>query len=296
MNNYSKNSFTLIELLVVIAIVGILAGIIIISISGATDNATLAKAKVYANSMRDSMSQNIVSDWSFDNITDYNSSTKVIGVTTGNIPDLWGSNHGTASGDPILTDESGCVYGKCITFSGTNYIDCGNSTSFDLNKMTISAWIKANNITGDRCIVGKQTAYLLRFSTAYPGKLQFITYDGSWHLSNPTTNRVDDNKWHNVVSTYDGSQLKIYVDGALAGAPVAYTSTISVNTNNLFIGTRTTAGERFLGSIDEVLIYNKEITASQIKANYYAGLKKLFANNQINENEFRLRIAEMNKR
>ena len=66
MNNNSKKGFTLIELLVVIAIVGILAGIIIVSMTSATDSAIMAKAKVFSNSMRDSMSSSIVSEWKFD--------------------------------------------------------------------------------------------------------------------------------------------------------------------------------------------------------------------------------------
>ena len=54
-----KHSFTLIELLVVIAIVGILAGLIMLTMSDATEQARIAKLKVYGNSMRDILGNNL---------------------------------------------------------------------------------------------------------------------------------------------------------------------------------------------------------------------------------------------
>ena len=52
MNKFIKQAFTLIELLVVIAIIGILSGLIVVSMSGVTQKATIAKAQVFSNSLR----------------------------------------------------------------------------------------------------------------------------------------------------------------------------------------------------------------------------------------------------
>ena len=62
-------AFTLIELLVVIAIIGILSGLIITTMSGATESARIAKLKVYSNSVRDTLGANMVSEWKFDGPT-----------------------------------------------------------------------------------------------------------------------------------------------------------------------------------------------------------------------------------
>lgn len=61
-----RKAFTLIELLVVIAIIGILSGLIIVSLGGATSKANLAKAEVFYNSMRNAMLGDLISEWKFE--------------------------------------------------------------------------------------------------------------------------------------------------------------------------------------------------------------------------------------
>ena len=102
-----NKSFTLIELLVVIVIIGILAGVIIVSTSSSISKASIAKVKVFENSIQNELGANMVSRWKLD---------EVIGTTT--TPDAWGSNTGTlgdgvtASTYPTSKSESECVTGK----------------------------------------------------------------------------------------------------------------------------------------------------------------------------------------
>ena len=102
-------SFTLIELLVVIVIIGILAGVIIVPTSSSISKASIAKVKVFENSVQNELGANMVSRWKLDEIS---------GVTT---PDAWGTNTGTlgdgvtASTYPTSKSESECVTGKCMS-------------------------------------------------------------------------------------------------------------------------------------------------------------------------------------
>jgi len=66
MHKIFRQAFTLIELLVVIAIIGILSGLIIVSMNGITNSATVAKAQVFSNSLRNALMMNLVSEWKFD--------------------------------------------------------------------------------------------------------------------------------------------------------------------------------------------------------------------------------------
>ena len=66
MNKLLKTAFTLIELLVVIAIIGILSGLIVVSMSGVTEKANIAKSQVFSNSLRNSLMINTVSQYNFN--------------------------------------------------------------------------------------------------------------------------------------------------------------------------------------------------------------------------------------
>ena len=147
--------FTLIELLVVIAIIGILSGLIITTMSGATESARIAKLKVYSNSVRDTLGANLVSEWKFDG------SGKLDGETASAVyvKDTWGNNTGTISGTPKVYSGSSCVSGSCLNFNGsTDFIDYGDPTDNSLDfgvgvSFTISAWMKRNDLSTHHGIV-----------------------------------------------------------------------------------------------------------------------------------------------
>src|SRR6267378_3169186 len=63
---------------------------------------------------------------------------------------------------------------------------------------------------------------------------------------------------------YDGSQLRLYVNGALA-ASTAVTGYYQVNTNPLWIGGNAVYGEHFQGKLDELRIYNRALTQAEIQ-------------------------------
>jgi prepilin-type N-terminal cleavage/methylation domain-containing protein len=295
---HSKSSFTLIELLVVIAIVGILAGIIIVSMTNATNQATLAKAKVFAVSMRDSMSQNTISEWNFNNITDFNSSTKVVGTASGNIADSWGINNGTASGGPILMDESDCIFGKCLQFDGVDsYISIPDDVSTQPASITISSWIKGNSGSGANIkILSKRnnlTFYFLGLSSKKPylGIGNGTNNDGLiW------ANEIDNTSWHFLVASFDGTSklTKLYVDSQSISKTILY-NIGDLSSRPVVIGGENPAGtiynNFYQGYIDDVRIYNSAISSAEIKQQYYAGLQELLTNKEITQDEYNQKIT-----
>ena len=137
-NNFSCKeikSFTLIELLVVIAIVGILAGIIIVSMNGATGKATIAKSQVFSGSLKSSMGLNIVSEFNFNE-----------GSGTA-INDSWGGNNGTlaCTGASCWKSGTDCMEGSCLLFDGSDGYDVVTvpaSDSLNSSIQTIETWVK----------------------------------------------------------------------------------------------------------------------------------------------------------
>lgn len=77
------------------------------------------------------------------------------------------------------------------------------------------------------------------------------------------------NAWTHVAGTYDGSNLRLYLNGALSQTLASTTASASggVATD---IGIRNSPGDSFIGSIDEVAIYNTALSASRLLAHYNA--------------------------
>jgi prepilin-type N-terminal cleavage/methylation domain-containing protein len=269
MNKLIKQAFTLIELLVVIAIIGILSGLIVVSMSGVTQKANIAKSQVFSNSLRNALMLNLVSEWRFED----------------NANDSWGGNNGTAVGTPIYESSANCISGKCFSFSGDDYITLTSKT-YDLSAgLTISFWSKKNLehngiILGTTSTISRRRLIFLTNSTLY---LETDT-DGD-SCSGDVTH---DTNWHYYVITTSGLVATFYED------TVNRTANSSIANGNITLDA-IGYGYYYNGLLDELRIFNAVMPTSQIKENYYAGLNSLLASGQINEREYSEKINSIAK-
>lgn len=298
MNKIIKQAFTLIELLVVIAIIGILSGLIVVTMSGVTQKANIAKAQIFSNSLRNALMLNIISEWKFDELT-----TAVDGTT---VRDSWGVNNGILDINSISADTtnkvksgSDCVSGKCLFLDGIDdYIDIATSSTLKpVDYITLSGWAHSDNWggIGDSRLLSCTEAggYNIAFNGDAINSLASIRRNGSYATITYSLN-VLSNGWHFFTATYDGRYFKTYIDGSLAGTPndagANYPIQYTYN-NSLIIGGESSSGTGagmgfFQGEIDEVRVYNAAIPASQVKEQYYAGLNKLLTNGSISGKEY----------
>ena len=81
------------------------------------------------------------------------------------------------------------------------------------------------------------------------------------------------NVWYNIVGTYDGSNVKIYIDGVLKGT-LSATGSINNNTELMMLGDAGHGGfSAFLnGNLDEVSIYSRGLTQSEVTSIYGGGV------------------------
>jgi len=163
-------------------------------------------------------------------------------------------------------------YGKGLSFStiSPDYVNCGNDISLNItNAITIAAWVKLNSYRSDGAqrIVDKtrQTAYALGiinddpfFGASLGGVAQMFTCS--------TISPVPLDNWAFVAVTYNGTNVKFYVDGSsgLSTTP-SPAGTIGTNTDNL---TLSHSGYPFDGVLDEVRIYNRALNDTEIKDLY----------------------------
>ena len=153
---------------------------------------------------------------------------------------------------------------------------------FGTGDLTIDAWIKAPQGTGFRTFIGKEQQSFpfpsVIFRLDPDGKIEFAATDCGtggcgWRTSRlPVKSpiRVDDNAFHHVAGVRHSSGYELYVDGQL----VATRSEPARNSDNsapLFIGVQNTTKLPFKGIVDEVEIYDRVLSASEIQAIFKAG-------------------------
>jgi prepilin-type N-terminal cleavage/methylation domain-containing protein len=308
MNKLIEKAFTLIELLVVIAIIGILSGLIVVSMRGMTTKAPIAKAQVFSNSLRNSLMLNLISEWKLDPVG--TALTDGLSATTIYTQDSWGGgNNGTIAGTTAPTVQSGskCVYGSCLYFGGAGYISIPSASNlnFGSGSFTLSGWMKTTNsvlsgapIIGKGSIATNSPKYGVRFTAVDTICVDLAdgTNGGQCTLSSSGSFNVSDNSWHFAVATIDRNFQKIYgyVDGKLVNS--ISISTIGSVDSSYFLGIGNTQGAGvFVGSIDEVRVFNAALSTSQIKEQYYVGLNNLLSNGSIAAVEYAERMGEIAK-
>ncbi|MCF7976075.1 MAG: discoidin domain-containing protein, partial [Phycisphaerae bacterium] len=89
------------------------------------------------------------------------------------------------------------------------------------------------------------------------------------------TTPVDDGEWHYVAGTFGNQTLRIYVDGVQEGE-VQSTGGVDINPNDwpIMLGGESSSngGQQFVGTLDEVAIFNRELTAEEIQDIYINGM------------------------
>ncbi len=159
-------------------------------------------------------------------------------------------------------------FGKALQFNGSSsVVTVPDAASLRLSSgMTLEAWVNPSTVSAvwrDVVYKGDDNFYL-EATTTNASRPDAGTIAGGSYADAFGTAALPVNSWSYLTETYDGSTLRLYVNGTQV-ASTAHTGLIASSTNPLQIGGDNIYGQFFAGLIDEVRVYNVALTAAQIQ-------------------------------
>ncbi|MEV4473439.1 LamG-like jellyroll fold domain-containing protein [Nonomuraea sp. NPDC049504] len=178
------------------------------------------------------------------------------------VADTSGGHDGTAT----ATTWTAGRYGQALTFDGSSsWVTVADAPALRLTDgMTVEAWVRPTTVTGWRTVVmkefGADLAYALMGSGG-SGPGAFVHTASGANAQAPANLPL--NTWSHLAATYDGTTLRMYVNGTEVATNVIG-GDLRTGTGPLRIGGNGGSGEHFGGQIDEVRIYARALTPAEI--------------------------------
>jgi alpha-tubulin suppressor-like RCC1 family protein len=150
-------------------------------------------------------------------------------------------------------------------FTGSNYLNVTNNSSIDLATgapdWTIECWFYTTTSGIQRCIVQKdgisgsrQSQYNISISTGNQINLTLSTAVGGGGNQNFVGGSISASTWYHVAAVRSGSNITVFLNGAIIAGPTALSTTLGNNTGDLTIGMNTGPADFFTGYISNLRI------------------------------------------
>lgn len=218
-----------------------------------------------------SADSSLVGEWHMDQITMPGEGTSATPDSSGNRNDLTGG----LSGNPLISGR----WGQAIEFNAADFDQLAtNSTVLEPQQLTVMAWVKGEPGPGaDKFIVAQggdpacdNPSYGL-FTTTDQGIQFFVTAGNDPTFSPESGPGIWDAQWHAVAGTYDGTTVRLYVDGNEVGSGTPDTAAINyqLSTTDFVAGGYPdpnchVADYHYSGGLDELRVYNRALSADEV--------------------------------
>ncbi len=166
------------------------------------------------------------------------------------------------------------VNGGALVFANTGLVSMGDVTELDrLGALTVSAWVKTSS-TPEKHAVDKSHcdgSGVFEFGTGFftPGRATFLVYSASGNPSYAyveSAASVADGAWHFLAATFDGDNLRIFVDGVLSATSAAHLALASTSDAFELGGHCNGHSYPWVGALDDVRLYSRALSLAEVQA------------------------------
>lgn len=209
-----------------------------------------------------------------------NSGTNLVAYyhADGNAVDSAEGNNGTFNGN--ATADGVGTFDQAFSFDGDgDYVTTPFTQSFNFSNEDFSygAWINSTRVNGSAQFLfgrGTPAANSPYFAWLSDDEIRFLvgnsTCDG-WLTSEDLTYQFTANETFHAFFTKEGSDVKLYADGVEVDNFTMSSDTICQDSSNFSIGSSYTGTSPLNGTIDELMVFNKSLSADEVKEIYVEG-------------------------
>ena len=178
------------------------------------------------------------------------------------------SGHGNAGSIKNGTWTTAGKYGGALSFNGSSTrVVVPDSASLDLTgPLTLEAWVRPTSLSDWRAVAVKEQPGELVYALYANSKSSLpdgIVYTGGAERNAYGTAKLPTSTWSHIAGVYDGSKLTFYVNGqAVSSSSVS--GSLPVSSGAFSIGGDSVWGEWFSGQIDELRVYDRALSGSEI--------------------------------
>ena len=183
------------------------------------------------------------------------------------VADVSGLGNAGSVGSAVWSSQG--KFGNALSFDGVGArVTVPDAPSLRLTTaMTLEAWVFPTQVTNawrDVIYKGDDNYYLMATTTPSSRPMGGGFFSGVGYGEAFGASALAANTWTHLAATYDGSMVRLYVNGVQV-ASKAQTGSLRTSANPLQIGGDGIYGQYFAGRIDEVRVYNVALTQTQSK-------------------------------
>ncbi|MEF8813709.1 MAG: LamG domain-containing protein [Halovenus sp.] len=178
-------------------------------------------------------------------------------------------NDGTNDGATVVDG----VVNNAFEFGGDDrFVDIPDDPSLGVENVTVAAWVSPEASERSYIFDGRGHEYLLNEREGTERPQLFLYVDGDFHRCIAPSNTVPDSEWYHVAATYDGSAMRMYIDGELVRTNEAPSGPMDVSSGPARIGNFTGKEEdpegrdwTYQGAIDDLYVFDRALPQDAIQ-------------------------------